>query len=237
MEQAALRPAGGRGDVEALVRAASLSRPVTLAREHLVPTSPALASLLPEGALRRGSLVAVRGSAATSLALAVAAGPSAAGSWVGVVGLPSLGLLAAAEAGVALERLLLVASPEPSGWSTVVATLLDGVDVVLAGSPRSLRPADARRLQARARDRGAVLVVVGGADTLEADVVLTATAVAWEGLGQGAGHLQARRVAVEATGRRASARPRRANLWLPDSAGGATVVEPEADVVVLRGAS
>ena len=97
--------------------------------------------------------MAVDGAAARSLALALAAGPSAAGSWVGVVGLPSLGLAAAAEVGVALERLLLVAALPPAEWATVVATLVDGVDVVVVGLPRWVRAGDARRLQAWVRQR------------------------------------------------------------------------------------
>ena len=101
----------------------------------------------------------------TSLALALAAGASQAGSWVAAVGLGSLGLVAAAELGVALDRLVLVDDPgrDRAGWASVVAALVDGFDVVLvaAGSAGS-RPADARRLVARVRERGAVLVAVGG---------------------------------------------------------------------------
>ena len=196
--------------------------------------SPALAPLLPDGALRRGTTLAIEGPAARSLALALAAGPSAAGSWVGVVSLPSLGLAAAAEVGVALERLLLVASPPPAEWATVVATLVDGVDVVVVGLPRWVRAGDARRLQARVRQRGAVLVVVGSPGPLEAEVGLAAEGAQWVGLKDGAGHLQGRRVVVAATGRRAAARSRRVALWLPDSEGRVRV-DDDATVVPLRG--
>ena len=44
---------------------------------------------------------------ATSILLALLAGASAAGSWCAVVGMPSLGLVAAAELGIALDRPLL----------------------------------------------------------------------------------------------------------------------------------
>ena len=73
---------------------------------------------------------------ATSLALALAAGASQAGSWVAAVGLGSLGLVAAAELGVALDRLVLVADPgrERTGWASVVAALVDGFDVVLVAA-------------------------------------------------------------------------------------------------------
>ena len=77
--------------------------PVTLAGDHVLPVLPTLEDLLPGQALRRGSTVAVVGS--TSLALALAAAPSASGSWCAAVGLPSLGLLAVAEGVETREQL------------------------------------------------------------------------------------------------------------------------------------
>ena len=192
-----------------------LARPVSLARERTLPVLPALAGLLPEGGLRRGSTVAVSGG--TSLALALLAAPSQAGSWCAAVGLPSLGLVAAAEVGVALERFPLVARPGED-WPAVVATLVDAVDVVLVQLPRHIRSGDARRLAAKARDRGAVLVTTGG--SFSADVRLSVVNCAWEGLGRGHGRLRARRMDVVATGRGAAARERRVSLWLPAADGG-----------------
>ncbi len=221
-------------DRAALAAVAERARPVALAREHILAVHEALVPLLPDGGLRRGTVVAVGGVAANTLALAVAAAPSAAGSWVGVVGMPGLGLVAAAEVGVALERLLLVASPPPSEWATVVATLVDGVDVVLVRLPRGARTGEVRRLQARARQRGVVLVAVGPVGPLEADVSLAATGEEWVGLDAGAGHLQGRRVEVVATGRRAAGRARRVTLWLPD-ADGQVRADDTAPVVALTG--
>ncbi len=184
--------------------------PVSLAGERVLPVQPCLSGLLPGDALRRGSTVAVEGS--TSLAMALVALSSASGSWCAVVGLPSLGLMAAAELGVVLERLALV--PEPgSSWPSVVAALLDAVDAVVVRPPASARPAHARRLSARARERGAVLVPLGPWDV--ADVRLAVTRCEWEGLGLGHGHLRARRLEVRARGRGAAARPRQEWVWLP----------------------
>ena len=144
------------GSLEAVGRAI---RPVALAREQVVPVLPALSGLVPDGGLVRGSVTVVEGDgAAISLALALVAGPSAAGSWTAVVGCPGLGLAAVAEAGVALERLALVAEPEPGDWAGVVAALVGAVDVVVVGPTHRVRTADARRLAARARERGTVLV-------------------------------------------------------------------------------
>jgi hypothetical protein len=183
---------------------------VSPAGEKLLPVLPPLEDLVP-GGLRRGSTVAVAG--ATSLALAVVAGPSAAGSWCAVVGVPSLGLAAAAETGVALERLALVPAPG-QGWPAVVAALLDGLDVVVVRPPARVRLGDSRRLVARARERGAVLVPLSG--TWEgADLRLAVTTSEWQGLEDGHGHLRARRLEVLVQGRGAAGPPRRVGLWLP----------------------
>jgi hypothetical protein len=187
--------------------------------ERVLPVAAPLAPLLPLGGLRRGSTVAVSGSA--SLLLALLAGPSRAGSWVAVVGMPALGLVAAEEAGVALDRLALVPAPGES-WPTVAAALLDALDIVAVCPPRGrVRDADARRLAARGRQRGAVLIPYGGSDRWTgADLRLGVEADSWEGLGVGHGHLRARRVVVRSKGRGAAARPRRVRLWLPAPGGG-----------------
>ena len=214
---ALVQRAVGEGQAAAL-ELKNLARPVSLARERTLPVLPALVDLLPEGGLRRGSTVAVSGG--TSLALALLAGPSQAGSWCAAVGLPSLGLVAAAEVGVSLERFPLVARPGEE-WPAVVAALVDAVDVVLVCLPRHVRNGDARRLVAKARDRGAVLVTTGGSFT--ADVRLSVAFSSWEGLGKGHGRLRARRIDVVTSGRGAAARERRMSLWLPAATGGVEV--------------
>lgn len=230
----AIRSGDGIDAVDVLAQAVQTTRPVSLAGERLLPVLSPLAGLLPWGGLARGSVVAVTGVAGTSLALALAAGPSAQGSWVGALGLPSLGLLAAAELGVALDRFVLVAAP--SEWATVLATLLDGVDIVLT-TPARASAGEVRRLTARVRERGAVLCLIGSSTGWAPEVVLDTAAATWQGLHQGAGHLRGRRIGVSATGRRAAGRPRRAELWLPDEAGAVALAEPVAPVVALRGAS
>jgi hypothetical protein len=182
--------------------------PVTLAGDKTLPVVGPLQPLLPDGGLRRGSTVSVSGS--VSLALLLAAGPSAAGSWTAAVGLPVLGGVAAAEAGIALERLALVPRPGEQ-WATVVAALLDALDVVLVRPPHRLRHADARRLAARARERGSVLVPLSRWEG--ADMVLSVRSARWHGVGQGDGHLQGCRMEVVATGRRAGGREKTAVLW------------------------
>ncbi len=193
---------------------AARSAPAVPAADRLLKVSPVLAELLPERGLRRGSTVAVttgRAPGATSLTLSLLAPASVAGAWCAVVGLPDLGLVAAAEIGVVLERLALVPDPGEQ-WPVVTAALLESVDIVVLRPTGKVRAGDARRLTARARERGAVLVILdpaGGARWPEgADVRLEVRASVWSGLGYGHGHLQAREVEVMVTGRRGAARPR-----------------------------
>jgi hypothetical protein len=183
----------------------------------------------------------------TSLALALAAGPSQAGSWVAAVGLGSLGLLAAADLGVALDRLVLATGApageragdgsreSAAGWAAIVAALVDGFDVVMvaAGPGVRRRAADARRLVARVRERGAVLVTVGGdLPGQPGNVRLTVTDARWEGLGEKeSGYLRRRRVSVVASGRGEASRPRRAELWLPTEKGELAPAEPDGQAV------
>ncbi len=197
--------------------------PLALAQERTLPVLESLAGLFPEGGLRRGSVIAVEGIGATSLALAVAAGPSVSGSWTAVVGDPGIGLAAAEEAGVVLERLLMI-EPPSSGSSdksaaSAVAALVGAVDVVMIGPGVRLRPADSRRLSARMRERGSVIIRVGGIDAPGVDVGLRIVESEWTGLGAGHGLLRARRIRIETQGRGASSRPRAGALLLPGPQG------------------
>jgi hypothetical protein len=199
--------------------------PLTLAGDRLLPVAPALESFIPGGGLRRGSTVVVgcdRGrQGATSLAIALVSTASAAGSWCAVVGHPDFGVLAAAEGGMDLERVALVPRVGPAQWVTVVGALLDAVDLVIARPPARLRPGDARRLTTRARERGSVLVPLGGSAWVDgAELRLTVTGGAWEGPGQGDGRLLRHRVEVTVDGRGAAARGRQVELWFPLSLSG-----------------
>ena len=222
---------------------AGLVRPASDADEagvhRVLPVAPELSGLLPSRGLRRGSTVAVAwglaargngdpapglasgsassglaasGSGGTSLLLALLSAASRSGSWCAVVGVPALGALAAAESGIALDRLALVPNPGPD-WPTVVAALIDGVDVVVVAVPGPVSGSITSRLVARARQRGSVLVPLG--PWAGADVTLQVVQGEWEGLGAGHGRLRRRRVTITARGRGAAARPREVTLWMP----------------------
>lgn len=174
--------------------------PVTLANERVVPVAHELGRLLPEGGLRRGSVITVEGapgSGCTTLALALAAAVTAAGEWATFV-VPegegsSTSALAAADAGVALDRLAVVRSVPRDRWATVVAALLEGVSLVVTRLPPRVRPADARRLVARARERGSVLIPIGAWPD-RAAVRLRAEGGLWRLAG---GRLEGRALSVE----------------------------------------
>lgn len=170
--------------------------------DRSLPVAEPLAGLLPGGGLRRGSVVALAPEAGSiSLLFALLAKASAGGAWAGVVGSPGLGLVAAAEAGVQLERLALVPDPGRE-LVAITAALLDGLDLVaVSGVGRGgMGAADRQRLAARARQRGAVLVSLGGWPG--ADVELGCVHARWQGLSTGgSGRLSARRVCVRLRGR------------------------------------
>jgi hypothetical protein len=155
--------------------------------------------------------------AGLSVALALAGAASTAGGVVAALCLPGLGVAAAREAGVLLERLALV--PDAGGrWAEVAAALLEGVDLLLAGPPQRVKVSEARRLSARARERGSVLVVVempGYSWPGECHLRLSVLAQCWEGLGWGHGYLRARQVEVLVGGRGAASVERRGLLRLP----------------------
>ncbi|WP_104815371.1 hypothetical protein [Kitasatospora sp. MMS16-BH015] len=202
----------------------------------MLPVLPALAALLPEGGLRRGAAVSVAGD--TGLLLALAAGASglgeaggagvdvsatAGGEWVAAVGLPELGLGAAAGYGLDLRRLLLV--DDPGGqWPEVVATLAPAVGVILLRPDGPVSPQLATRLTAVLRRGGCALLVAG--PWPGAVLQLRLAAARWYGLGAGHGQLQGRQVEITAQGRGGAARPRAARLWLPDEYGAARPFEP-----------
>lgn len=187
----------------------------TSAQQDQLAVLPGLRPVLP--GLWRGQVLSVDGVGALSSALA--AGVSADGGWCAAVGMPDLGVLAAADMGVALDRLLLVDEPGEH-WPEVVATLLGAVELVLLRPPARPSTVEARRLTAHARRHGAVLVVTAPWDG--AYLRLRVTSSLWTGVGDGHGHLRGRRVRVVAEGK---GLPREAWLWLPGPDGRVTAAE------------
>lgn len=194
----------------------------------VLPVAAPLAKALPRGGLARGSVVSVLGQGATSLLYTLLAAP--AGCWSALVGMPGLGLSAAAELGVDLNRVALIPDPGADALQ-VVSILIDGVDLVAVALPPAVRPAPARQrvIGGRLRQRGSVLLVLG--PWPGADLVLTARSIGWHGLGRGHGRLRDRELAVRVGGRRAAGPGTRVDLMLRADRG-ALRIEPLAPVAV-----
>ncbi len=212
---------GGAANLAELAERGVLSGFV--ARERTLAVLPAFEALLPGAVLQRGSVVGCEGTAAVSLALALAAGPSKEGAWVAIAGFPDVGVAAAVELGVVPERLVMVTEPTGSfndaTWADLLAAMIDGFDVLLLG-PGTLRvrAGTARRLAARAQARGAVIITIGANAAFGGDLRFDVTQSSWHGLGDGCGVAHGRRARVQLTGRRVP-RPRDTELWLPTAEG------------------
>ncbi|MFI9332598.1 hypothetical protein ACIGZJ_34335 [Kitasatospora sp. NPDC052868] len=196
-----------------------VTSPATRARQAqaaVLPVLEPLAGLLPHGGLAKGTVTEVTDP---GLLLALAAGPATADphAWTAAIGMPTLGLAAAAGYGLDLQRLV-VADHPGDHYPEVLTALATACPVIIAAAPDHLPPRTTERLAAHLRRTGTVLITPGpwpGGARLRLEV----TARAWSGLGDGWGQLTGRRVTVEVSGRGAAARPRSAQLWLPDASG------------------
>ncbi|WP_143686889.1 hypothetical protein [Streptomyces sp. TLI_171] len=194
------------------------------AEPELLPVLPALAPLLPGGGLRPGTAISVTGD--TGLLLALGAGAfterTDESAWAAAVGLPELGLAAAAGYGYDLRRLLLADHPGPH-WPDVVAALAGAVGLILLRPAGPVAPALAARLTAVLR-RGRCALLVAG-PWPGATQRLSVRAGRWFGLGDGHGQLTGRQVEAVAEGRGTATRPRSTRLWLPDAHGAVRPVD------------
>lgn len=126
----------------------------------VLPVPEELSDLLPQKGIARGTIVGCTG--ARSLLTALIAAATRAGCQVGIVGLPRLNLLAAAEMGADLDRIAVVTDPGIDPVE-VAAVLLDGMDLVVLGLrgvtvPRSR----CATVSGRVRRQSSSLLVVDG---------------------------------------------------------------------------
>jgi len=157
------------------------------------------------------------------LALALLSTATVTGSWAAVVGDRDLGLASAAEAGVDLQRLAVVDPPPPGVWGEVVAALVAALDLVLVAPGYRVSGIVVRRLTARCRERGSVLIRVGDDPWPDrCDLRLTVLTGIWSGPDDGHGRLRSRLVEVVADGRGVAAGSRRSELFLPGPSGAAS---------------
>lgn len=217
---------------DAALVGAGLTTAARLAGERTLPVVGQLAGLIPTGGLQRGSTVAVHGVGATSLALALAGQAVRQGSFLAVVAPPSFSLAACLDFDIPLRRIVQFVLPDDAAnWAQAVAAVIEGFDVVMLADRHRVGSSHARRLVARNRERGSVLVRVGGADWPDAaDLRFDVSAPEWSGLGAGHGHLQSRRVGVQVAGRRHHRGSRTHEILLPAVGGGIEPAEPRNTV-------
>ncbi len=169
-----------------------------------IPTHAALSGLL---SLQAGGSYGVDSA---SLALALAAGASQAGEWIGFAGWSDFGAEAAAGLGIDLNRTVLVPDPGEC-WLEVTAALVDVLRVVVLRAPVGADARAAGVLDARLRTRSAALVVWGPWPRLEAR--LSVERRQWAGPEAGHGRLRRRRATLAV--QRGTAPPVRADVWFP----------------------
>ena len=165
--------------------------------------------------MQRGAVVAVEGetgSGATSLALAlVARATNGLGPPVAVVGGERIGWVAAGALGADLRRVAVVADPGPR-LGSVVAALVEAVDVCLLIPARPVAQGEARRLLARIRESDCAVVSLG--PWPDAHVRLTVSSARSVGLGEGHGVLRDFAAEVTVGGRGAAERIGRTTIGL-----------------------
>jgi hypothetical protein len=189
-----------RATVQSLQQRITKMQPLRTGETGL-PTPFELRPLLPGGALRKGATTSVQGSAQLALALLSAASQS--GAWCGAIGLPNLGIEAAATLGLRLDRFVLV--PQPGTQALTVTGMLGEVlSALILHPPQHTRPSDIERLAAKLREHDTALIVLG--DWPRSDSFLHVTASRWSGLGQGFGLLETHDLTVRSLDRRGGRR-------------------------------
>ncbi len=160
-----------------------------------LPTDTDITSLVGHAGIHLGSTVVTTG--ATSLVHPILRAASQEGHWCGVVGMPAFGVLAAAEAGVRTNRLLLVPNPQKK-WADAAAALLDACAVVVVGVHEAFPITQARRLSARTKQRSRVLVVTGSHANKwpQSDARISCDSISWSGVDQGFGYLHQQQLSV-----------------------------------------
>lgn len=220
----ALSPTSDSRAGEVLRLRREISRMQRRRSEHaLLPLDPSLAALLPEEGLQTGTAYTV--SPSPSLVLALLSAASKKGHWCAVVGMPTLGVEAAAAFGIDLARLILVPAPGER-WLAATSALAEVVPLIVVNPGTRARDADVSRLSARLRDRGCTLLVTenpaagarGAERWPQSEGTIRIHDPHWHGLGAGWGLLSDCTVTVTATTRH-SPRPSSVRVQLPGGHG------------------
>ncbi len=179
-----------------------------------------LSSLLPSRGLERGSVYCLGGDASLSLLATLVSSATQDGSWLSLVNLQHVGLLALHEYGVALHRTVSVSVAHDASWGAVVGALVDGFDLVAVSAPQC-SSAEARRITARVKAQSSVLFVVGAPGPFSPHAAFSATTQKW----QFTTHAVCREVQVQAQGKRVHG-PRSCVAYLPNTHGSLSSASP-----------
>ncbi|MDT0157565.1 hypothetical protein Q9R19_08020 [Microbacterium sp. ARD32] len=195
--------------------------------DAVLPVPAPLRELLPGGGLQTGTVYSA--SPSPSLLFALMSAVSQRGSWCAAVGMPTLGIEAAASFGIDLSRLILVPSPGER-WLAVVSALAEVVPLIALAPGSRVRDADAARLAARLRDRGCTVLATTSEPSPspwpQSEGLISLHDPHWSGLGTGWGLLSDRTVTITAQTRQ-SPRPQSLRVQLPGGLGGIEAV-PQA---------
>ncbi|KJQ54854.1 hypothetical protein [Microbacterium sp. SA39] len=231
----ALSPTSDNRAGEVLRLRREISRMQRRRSDHtLLPIDPSLAALLPEEGLQTGTAYTV--SPSPGLVLALLSAASRKGHWCAVVGMPTLGVEAAAAFGIDLARLILV--PEPGErWLAATSALAEVVPLIVVNPGSRARDADVSRLSARLRDRGCTLLVTESAASQwpQSEGTIRIHDPHWHGLGAGWGLLSDCTVTVTATTRH-SPRPTSVRVQLPGGHGAVEAAAAELTALPSLGA-
>jgi len=202
--------------------------PVTLSRDQLLDVPKPLLPLFPFGGLPKGFIVGFEGAGSWSVAMSMAATVMGDHGWMGIVGIEEFGLVAAAELGVDLNRVLVVESPASSRLAPAMGALLEAVDVLIVKPRRLIGAEPARRIKAKATEKGRLVFHLDGARQWPTtpDIVVRSISQRWEGLDDGHGHLRHRHLDLVAHGRRSAARGRSTSIIVPGPHGGLATSPP-----------
>ncbi len=165
------------------------------APQHVAPTLDDAAPAGLDEVVRRLRAGRAHSIESRSLALVCMGAAMPSGAWGAIVGMPDLGIEAARDLGVPIERVALVPHPGRA-WFDVVASLAEAMPVVLAASPGRVTPTEAARLVARLRQASSTLLVAG--PWPNAATVVRSVRAEWQGLADGDGRIAGGTLLVEA---------------------------------------
>ncbi|WP_278314589.1 hypothetical protein [Lolliginicoccus levis] len=163
-----------------------------------LPVPAPLREAIPGGGLAHGTTCVFSGT--PLVLMGVLAEVTRAGGHAALLGLPDLGLLAAAEMGADLRRIALIPRPGQDP-AQIISVLVEGMDLVVIGpGGLDVAPARARAINARLRGKKTVLAVLGS-EWPGARTTIAAHVRRYAGVSRGRGRLRSLELLVTVEGR------------------------------------